>query len=242
MPTRGIRTTMTDDTQFPSDPELSDSAEPAEDFAAAREDGAARGADGPPAAGSHRRVWLWVALGVCAVVALGGVGWWRAEHSPKASIGRVAKAAVDGDLETVQAAIDTTAIIGAAVDDIYNDPHFRASYVASYTAKHPTAKPSDIKDRLEKLANEEMAEHVASGSLPKRIPIPGDSIKGLVAMAYARHSVKSIVVKGGYAYATVSVPYHGKTYNVVVRLRRSGKEWVVDRIMNLAAVLKQAGY
>ena len=63
-----------------------------------------------------------------------------------------------------------------------------------------------------------------------------------MALAYARHSVKSVTVKGNYAYATVSAPYHGKTYNVVVRMRRSGKDWVVDRIENLAQVLKQAGY
>jgi hypothetical protein len=195
------------------------------------------------ASSPHRSsLWIGIALGVSVALALGGILWWRAQQSPQASIGRVAKAAMEGNVGAVEAAIDTTAIVSNAVDDIYNDRHFRQSVVASYTAKHPTASADDIKARLEKSVGTELREHVTNGSLPKRIPIPGDSIKGLVAQAYAQHSVKSITVKGNYAYAVVAVPYHGKTYEVVVRLRRSGRDWVVDRIMNLAEVLKAAGY
>ena len=193
---------------------------------------------------SRRRspLWFGVAVGVAVVMVVGGVLWWRAERSPAASIGRVAKAAVNGDVAAVEAAIDTTALISSAVDDMYNDPHFRQSYVASYTATHPSATPDGIKARLEKAVTEELREHVSSGTLPKRIPLPANSLKALVAQAYARHSIKSITIRGNYAYAVVVVPYHGKEYDVVVRLRRSGSDWIIDRIENLPEVLKAAGY
>jgi hypothetical protein len=194
---------------------------------------------------SHARYTsLWVAIAATLAVALavGGLWWWREERSPAASIVRAAKAAVNRDVDAVEAAIDTSAVISSAVDDMYNDPHFRQSYVDSYTARHPGVKPEQIKARIGALVTEEVREHVSAGTLPKRIPLPADSLKALVAQAYARHSVKSITVKGNYAFATVAVPYHGKTYKVIVRLRRSGGDWVVDRIENLAEVLKQAGY
>ena len=176
---------------------------------------------------------MWVALGVCAVLALGGFWWWRAEQSPRASIGRVAKAAMNRDIEAVEAAVDTTAIISSAVDDMYNDPHFSASYVASYTAKHPGVNAGGHQGPARRAGHRGSARARRGRDAAEAHPDPGDSIKGLVALAYARHSVKSMTMKGNYAYATVSVPYHGKNYNVVVRLRRSGNDWVVDRIENL---------
>jgi hypothetical protein len=188
---------------------------------------------------------LWIALGIGLAVLLaagGALWWWRAGTSPTASIGRLARAAVNRDVAAVEAAIDTTALIGSAVDDIYNDPHFRQSYVNSYTARHPGVTREQIKARLERSVSEELREHVSTGTLPKRIPLPADSLKALVAEAYARHSVKSITIRGNYAYATVVVPYHGENVEVVVRLRKSGNGWTVDRIENLADALKQAGY
>jgi hypothetical protein len=216
-------------------------ADEVDDTQPSQDEGPAPAVEPTPPRRNHDAVWAGIALAVGAVLIVSGLVW-RAETSPRASIGRVAKAAVDGDIEAVEAAIDTTAIISAAVDDMYNDPHFRASYVASYTARHPTVTPEDIKARLEKAVNQELREHLADGSLPRRIPIPADSIKALVAQAWARQSVKSITIKGKYAYAVVVVPYHGKNYDVVVRLRRSGNTWVVDRIENLPEVLKAAGF
>lgn len=187
--------------------------------------------------------WVIAAVAVAAVALIGlGVWWWQLQRSPTAALGKAAKAAMSRDVEGVEAAVDTTALVEGAVEDMYNDPRLRASYIDSYTAKHPEATPEHVKKRVGAFVNEEVREHVKSGTLPKRVPIPGDSLKGLVAEAYARHSVKSVTVKGSYAYATVAVPYHGKTYNVIVRLRRSNGTWVVDRVENLAQIMKQAGY
>ena len=60
------------------------------------------------------------------------------------------------DVEAVEAAVDATAVISSAVDDMYNDPHFRASYVESYTARHPGVTPEDIKARIGGLVTEEV--------------------------------------------------------------------------------------
>ena len=114
--------------------------------------------------------------------------------------------------------------------------------LSEYLKTHPGVTESQIKEKARTSLDVEIREHVESGTLPKRIPLGSRSLKSLAAEAYARGSVRSVEVDGDVAHVVVAVPYKGKTLNVKVRMRRSGDSWKVDKIENLAAVLKQAGY
>ena len=87
-----------------------------------------------------------------------------------------------------------------------------------------------------------MREHVESGALPKRIPLPSGTVKQLAAKAFARGAVRSVRVEGSHAHVLVVAPYKGKSLKVWVRMTRSGDKWKVDRVENLSDVLTQAGY
>jgi hypothetical protein len=133
--------------------------------------------------------------------------------------------------------------VDSAVDDILSDTdEHRLALLADYRKKHPETSDSELKAKARALVNEELREHVEAGTLPKRIPFGSSKLKALVAEALAHKSIRSVKVDGDVAHAVVTVPFRGKTLTVKVRLRRSGDSWKVDRIENMASVLRQAGY
>ena len=147
-----------------------------------------------------------------------------------------------GDADAVAASVDTTELVDSAVSDVLSDSQEQHAIIEQYLLAHPGATEQSIKSKARALLNEEMREHVESGTLPKRIPLPNGTIKQLAAKAFARGSVRSVRVEGRHAHVLVVVPYKGKTLKVRVRMTRSGDKWKVDRVENLSSVLKQAGY
>jgi hypothetical protein len=179
------------------------------------------------------------ALALAVVLAVGGGLVWRSQQtSPAETVTTIASAAMKGDADSVAASIDTTSLVDSAVDDVFSSAEQTSALVSDYLKKHPGA----TKAKARATVDEEIREHVQSGTLPKRIPIGSDSLKALVAGALARKSVRSVKVDGNIAHVVVTVPYKGKRLTVKVRMRRSGSTWKVDRIENMASVLKQAGY
>jgi hypothetical protein len=150
-------------------------------------------------------------------------------------------AAVKGNAAEVARHIDTTSLVSAAVTDVYSDPRVRQPLIG-YTAMHPGVTQEQITARTIALANEELWEHIRNGSLPRRIPLPGGTLKGLVASAYARQSVDSIIVDAGGATISAALPYKGQRFRVKVRVVRAAGIWKVTRIENLVDLAKQAGY
>lgn len=147
-----------------------------------------------------------------------------------------------GDADTVADSIDTTSIVDSAVDQVLSSTNERPALLAEYLRTHPDVTQDQLKSKAHATLDEEIREHVKSGTLPKRIPIGSGSLKALVAAAYTRRSIRSVNIVGNVAHVVVTVPYKGRTLTVKVRMRRSGTSWKVDEIENLASVLRQAGY
>ena len=184
------------------------------------------------------------ALALVVLIAVVGYSMLGApDDSPEEALIGIASAAMQGDADTVVASLDTTALVDSAVDDVLSETdERRAALVARYLATHPDATKERIKDKARALLDEEVREHVESGTLPKRIPLGNKSLKELAAKAYARGSVRSVRVTGDVAHVVVSVPFRGKTLRVQLRMKRSDGRWRVDQVENLSDVLKQAGY
>jgi len=177
------------------------------------------------------------------VLSVGGALLWRIwAASPAETVTAIASAAVRGDADGVAASLDTTSLVDSAIDQVLSSSEPTSVLVSDYFAKHPGASKAQIELKMRTLLNEEIREHVESGTLPKRIPLGSDSLKTLVAGALARRAVRSVRVEGNIAHAVVDVPYKGRTLSVHVRMRRSGGTWKIDKIENVASVLKQAGY
>jgi hypothetical protein len=193
-----------------------------------------------------RRHRIALALGALAVVGcVAGAAllvWRSAQNSPEAALVGLASAAVEGDADAVAASVDTTELVDSAVDDVLSDSQEQRAIIEQYLLAHPGATEQSIKSKARALLNEEMREHVESGTLPKRIPLPSGTIKQLAAKAFASGAVRSVRVDGSHAHVLVVVPYKGKTLRVRVRMTRRGEKWKVDRVENLSQVLKQAGY
>ena len=161
--------------------------------------------------------------------------------SPASAVTDLASAAMSGDSARVAASVDTTSLVDSAVDDVFATDA-QPSMLTSYLAQHPGVTEDQLKAKLRMSFDTELKEHVESGTLPKRIPIGNEPLKGLVAAVLAKQTVSSVQVEGGVAHAVVMVPFKGKFLKVRVRMQRSGDSWKVDRVENLADVLKQAGY
>ena len=188
-----------------------------------------------------------VAVGVGAlamVVVLSAVGYfaWNAQkNTPQRAVSGIASAAMMGDADKVAASLDTSSLVNSAVDEVFSSEETHA-VLSEYLKTHPGVTESQIKAKARASLDQEIREHVESGTLPKRIPIGSSSLKALAAEAYARGSVRSVSVDGNVAHVVVAVPYKGKILNVKVRMRRAGNTWKIDKVENLADVLKQAGY
>jgi TolB-like protein len=65
-------------------------------------------------------------------------------------------------------------------------------------------------------------------------------INGLAQLPNLRVSARSVVFR--YKGQNVDAQQVGKTLSVKVRMRRTGDAWKIERVENLADVLKQAGY
>ena len=183
--------------------------------------------------------------GLVLVLLLSSAGYlvWRSRGtSPTDTITDMASSAMKGDAERVAASIDTTSLVDSAVDEVWSGSSESTAVLSRYLTKHPGDTKVQIKTKARTTLDEEIREHVKSGTLPKRIPIGSPAFKGLVAEALAQRSIRSVKVTGDIAHVVVSVPYNHRTLTVHVRMRRAGTAWKVDRIENLAAVLKQAGY
>jgi hypothetical protein len=188
----------------------------------------------------QRQVVVGVLAAAAVAAALGGL-WWRSYRtSPEAAVARIASAAVSRDVDTVVAHVDTTSVADQAVDDILGMTDSDA--VTRFLKERPGRSAEEYKAKARALINEEMREHVATGTLPKRIPLDADSVKSLVAGAYARNAVRSVEVDGDSAHVTAVVSYGGKRLTVRVLMRHDGSTWVVKEIENLPDVLKQAGF
>jgi hypothetical protein len=188
-----------------------------------------------------------ILVGTLAAVLVGAVGGyfaWRVRtSSPTDALTSIASSAMKGDADSVAASIDTTSIVDSAVDDVFSaSDERRSALLSDYLRTHPDTTQEQLKTKARKLVDEEIREHVKAGTLPKRIPLGSSKLKALVAEAMARKSVQSVKIDGNIAHVVVTVPFRGKTLTVRVRMRRSGTTWKVDRIENMASVLKQAGY
>lgn len=208
-----------------------------------------RAAGAQQSAGSRRArartVILLVASFALVLLALAAGGYFAAQAlsaSPEDALTDMASSAVKGDFVAVAASIDTTSLVDSAVDDIMSDSEARRStLVSKYLETRSDTNGELIKLQARNTLDEEIREHVRSGTLPKRIPLGNSSVKELVAEALARKSIRSVSVKGNVAHVVATVPFRGRTLTVKVRMRRSGETWKVERIENLADVLKQAG-
>ncbi len=180
---------------------------------------------------------------VLAMSIAGYLGWRAPDDSPREALAGIASAAVEGDVDTVIASIDTTSLVDSAVDEALSQTdERRAALVARYLATHPDTTGDSIKTKARSLVDEEIREHVESGTLPKRIPLGNESLKELAAKAYARGSVRSVRIDGNVAHVVVTVPFKGKMLRVHLRMKRAGDTWKIDKVENLSDVLKQAGY
>ena len=191
---------------------------------------------------SKRTALLIGAFLLALVLAVGG---WLAlrprSTSPADVIAAMASSAVKGDADSVVGSIDTTSLVDSAVDEVLSDPNERTAVISDYLKSHPNASGDEIKTKVRKTLDEAIREHVKSGTLQSRIPIGSSSLKALVAQAAARGSIRSMKSDGDIAHVVVLVPYNHRTLTVQVLMRRSGDTWKIDRVENLAAVLKQAG-
>jgi hypothetical protein len=184
-------------------------------------------------------------LGMVLVLSAAGYLAWDAtqnKNTPERAVSGIASAAMKGDADKVAASLDTSAIVNSAVDEVFSSTEETHAVLSEYLKTHPDVTESQVKAKARATLDQEIREHVESGTLPKRIPIGSSSLKALAAQAYARGSVRSVRVDGDVAHVVVAVPYKGKTLNVKVRMRRAGDTWKIDKIENLADVLKQAGY
>lgn len=193
----------------------------------------------------RHRVAIAVVAGSAVVVTAFVVGylvWLTARGTPQAALVNLASAAASGDATAVAESIDTTALVDSAVDDVFSEAMMRNRLVAEYLAAHPNATEESIKAKARKLLNEELREHVESGTLPKRIPMGDDSLKELAAKAFAGSSVRSVKVKGDTARVLVAGRYRGRTVKAWVRMKRVNGNWKVVGVENLGDVARQAGY
>ncbi len=199
---------------------------------------------GRSSAWSRGRIALVSALTVLAVGI--AVGWFTLQGmsttAPEQALVNAAEAAMRGDADAVAASVDTSSLVGSAVDDVFSDADERRALISLYLEKHPGVTRDEIKLKAQGLLDEEMREHVEAGTLPKRIPLGNESLKALAAKALAKRSVRDVRIEGDVAHVTATVPFKGKVLTVKVRMKRSGATWKVDRVENLADVLDQAGY
>lgn len=191
----------------------------------------------------RRRISIVVTVGLAALVVAvaGGYAWWRSyQRSPQAAVSSIASATMKRDVDAVTAHIDTTAVADAAVDDLLGMKD--SPRVTTYLEKHAGASPDEHKQTARELFDGELREHVADGTLPKRIPIDAESLKALAASAYARRAVESVSIDGNVAHVTARVSFRSKDVRVKVRMVRTGETWRVTKIENLRSVMKQLGY
>jgi len=178
-----------------------------------------------------------------AVAAVAGYAWWLTERdTPQAALTDLASAAVSGDATAVAESIDTTSLVDSAVDDVFSESDERRALIAEYLAKHPDATQDSVKRKARALLNEELREHVESGTLPKRIPVGNETLKELAAKAFARGTVRSVKVNGNTARVLVVGKYRGKTIRAWVLMKRVNGKWKVVGVDNPSDVLRQAGY
>jgi len=183
------------------------------------------------------------ALALALVIAVGTYLAWRTpKDSPEQTVVTIASAAMSGDADTVAASIDTSSLVDSAVDEVFSDADEHRALISQYLKTHPNVTEDQVKQKARASLDEEIREHVKSGTLPKRVPLGDESLKALAAKVLARRSVRSVKVDGDIAHVTVAVPYKGKTLGVKVRMRHSGDTWKVDRVENLSDVMRQAGY
>jgi hypothetical protein len=199
-----------------------------------------------PSSSARKRTAIGIGV-LAAVLVLSAAGYaaWDAtqnRNTPERAVSGIASATMKGDADKVAASLDTSAIVNSAVDEVFSSPEETHAVLSEYLRTHPDVTESQLKAKARASLDEEIREHVEAGTLPKRIPLGSRSLKALAAEAYARGSVRSVKVDGNVAHVVVAVPYKGKTLNVKVRMRRSSDTWKIDRVENLAAVLKQAGY
>ena len=69
-----------------------------------------------------------------------------------------------------------------------SDSQEQHAIVEQYLLAHPGATEQSIKSKARALLNEEMREHVESGTLPKRMPLPSGTVKQLAAKAFVSGS------------------------------------------------------
>jgi hypothetical protein len=199
--------------------------------------------ENPPFWTKRRAVVVCCILAAIVALSVGGFRmFWVKRGSPEQAVASLASAAMRGDADSVAASIDTTSIADAAVDEVLSTDADPRGLISGYLKTHPGVTKEQIKQKARSTLDQEVREHVKSGTLPNRIPIGSDSLKALVAGAAARGAVRSVKVDGSVAHMVVAVPYKGHTLIVKVRMRRVGDTWKVDEIENLASVLKQAGY
>ncbi len=160
-----------------------------------------------------------------------------------ATITSMVDAAVKGEPDFVVRHIDTTSVVNATVDEFYSDTSLHA-LLLRYTPNRAGADKERVKIRARELVQEELPEHIKSGTLPKRIeiPLPARTVSGLVASTYARNSVKSIELDGDEAVVTAEAPYGDRMVRVKIRFERVDGEWRVIRVENLAEVAQAAGF
>ena len=201
------------------------------------------GAEQSPFWARKRTALAFGALALVFVLSVGSFLSWRAQRDrPEETIAAIAAAAMKGDADRVVASIDATTIVDSAVDELFSNGEESSALLSEYLRTHPNVTEDQVKAKARAALDEEIREHVKSGTLPKRIPIGSSSLKALVAEAMARRSIRSVDVDGNIAHVVVAVRYKGKNVRVKVRMRRSGGNWKIDEIENLASVLKQTGY
>jgi hypothetical protein len=190
-----------------------------------------------------RRVAIAVTVIAAALVVAGASGYlrWRAyQRSPRAAIAIVAHAAADRDVPSVLAHIDATAVADSAVEELLRMPDNAA--VARYLEQHPNVSVEGHKQQALSLLVGEIQEHVSDGTLPTRIPLGTDSMKGVAASAFAASAVSSERVYGRIARVTVEIPLGRQVVPIDLVMRRSGDTWVIVQVANLHSLITKPGY
>ena len=146
------------------------------------DDNGVRATGEPPPGARKRTVLVASAVTLLVVLSVGGYLALRAQAgSPAEAVTSIASAAMKGDADSVAASIDTTSLVDSAVDEVFSSTDQTSALVAAYMKKHPDATKAQVKAKLRTTLDEEIREHVKSGTLPKRIPLGSDSLKALVA-------------------------------------------------------------
>lgn len=159
------------------------------------------------------------------------------------TISNMVSSAVKGQPDYVVRHIDSTSVVTGVVKDLFADPALHAA-LYRYTPDRTSDGTEAVRARAEALFDEELPEHIKSGTLPKRIKIPfaGRTFVSLVASTYARNAVRSVDVDGDTAIVTAEAPYGGKRISVKVKFVRSDGEWIITGVENLPEVARAAGY